>query len=165
MCHHSCGWVSFLHNTAPSISVPVGSQLPTYIHSFFYLWISSMPSQADVLTAFSEEALHDFQRPYQPPGKGLDSSGIPGYYKGRLKHATAEDVNSAVSHYSTAVLERWNTLKSRYTERHQDIKDGWLAMNNKTRRTVLLGALPGIPKDHSPSLESMARPHRTHQRR
>jgi hypothetical protein len=109
-----------------------------------------MPSQADVLTAFSEEALHDFQRPYQPPGKGLDSSGIPGYYKGRLKHATAEDVNSAVSHYSTAVLERWNTLKSRYTERHQDIKDGWLAMNNKTRRTVLLGALPGIPKDHSP---------------
>jgi hypothetical protein len=66
-----------------------------------------MLSQADVLTAFSEEALHDFQRPYQPPGKGLDSSGIPGYYKGRFKYATAEDVNSAVSHYSTAVLEYW----------------------------------------------------------
>jgi hypothetical protein len=67
-----------------------------------------------------------------------------------LKHATAEDVNSAVSHYSTAVLERWNRLKSRYTERHQDIKNGWLAMNNKARRTVLLEALPGISKDHSP---------------
>jgi hypothetical protein len=109
-----------------------------------------MTSQADVLTAFSEEGLHDFQRPYQPPGKGSDSSGIPGYCKSRLKHATAEDVNSAVSHYSTAVLERWNRLKSRYTERHQDIKDGWLAMNNKARRTVLLEALPGISKDHSP---------------
>jgi hypothetical protein len=39
--------------------------------------------------------------------------------------------------------------QSQYTERHQDIKDGWFAMDNKTRRAVLLEALSGVPKDYS----------------